>query len=183
MTDQIIIWDLEGKSQFLTLTHIGSLHNIAYSPDGKWLATASSEGNIYIWDVENNYALTDKDLRVNGDIYALAFSPDSKYIAAGSTNYFAYLWDVSLGQELSRIPHSDVVTGVEFSPDGLELVTAARKVVQFWDIPALPVVQKNTLVEAACSRLISNMSQLEWELFHPETQDYQSLCPELDISE
>ena len=159
------------------------MHNIAFSPDGKWLAAASSEEQVYLWDVENNYSLSETVLRMNGEPYALAFSPDSNYIAAGSSNKFAYIWDLSLGQEISRIPHSDVVTGVEFSPDGLELATAARKVVQLWDFPSLPVIQKDTLVETACSRLIANMTETEWTLTHSDDEEYRLLCPELDIND
>ena len=181
-TNQIIIWDVAAKRKVTTLSHAGSLHTILYSPDGKWLASASSEGNIFLWDIENNYALSDATLQMNGSPYALAFSPDSNYLAAGSSNYFAYIWDLKLGQEVTRLPHSDVVTSVEFSPDGSELATAARKVVQIWDFPSLPVITKDSLVETACNHLVSNMSQSEWDAFYAG-QEYRPLCPNLGVTE
>jgi WD40 repeat protein len=116
---------------------------------------------------------------MNGKPHALAFSPDGKLLAGGSSNYFAYLWDVSLGQEISRIPHSDVVRSVSFSPDGLELATVARKTVQIWDIPALPITPTDTLVDAACAHLVSNLSEIEWESIYTG-DEYRVLCPDLD---
>lgn len=180
MENKITIWDLETKEKITTLSHVGDLHNIAYSPDGKWLATASSEGDIRLWDIENNYTLSPTILRMSGQPYALEFSPNSNLLAAGSSNYFTYIWDVTLGQEITRLPHSDVVSSVEFSPDGLELATVARKTVQLWDIPALPVTLTESLVETACSHLIANLSGNEWKLFYGD-EEYRILCPGLEV--
>ena len=179
MENIIIIFDVESQEEITHLLHSGELHNIAYSGDGKWLATASSEGEIRLWDVENDYALSPNILRMNGQPYALEFSPDSSLLVAGSTNRFAYIWDVALGQEISRLPHSDVVSSVEFSPDGLELATVSRKTVQLWDIPALPLTRTDILVETACSHLVSNLSQSEWEFFYAG-EEYRTLCPDLE---
>ncbi len=182
MTNRIVIWDLENKTQVTTLYHVGELHNAAYSPNGKLLATASSEGTIYLWDVENNYSLSKTVLRMNGQPYSLAFSPDSNLVVAGSSNKFAYIWDLTLGQEITRLPHSDVVSSVEFSPDGLELATAARKVVQIWDVPALPLTYTDTLVKDACAHLVSNLSQTEWELFY-SGEEYRPFCADLSAKQ
>ena len=182
MENQVVIWDVQTEQKVATLQHVGELHNILYSPDGKLFATASSEGTIYIWNVEKNYAPTGTVLRMNGQPYSLAFSPDASLIAAGSTNYFAYLWDLSLGQEVTRIPHSDIVSSVSFSPDGLELATAARKTVQIWDVPALPVTHTDTIVDAACAHLVNNFSETEWRLFY-SSEEYRPLCPDLGTNQ
>ncbi|MBT3323292.1 MAG: hypothetical protein HN392_13490 [Anaerolineae bacterium] len=158
------------------------MHNIAYSNDGLWLATASSEGEIYLWDVENNYTKSDKVLQINGEPYSLEFSPDNNLLAGGSTNYFAYLWDISLGQEIARLPHKDVVRNVSFSPDGLRLATVSRKSVQIWDITALPIISTNNLVDAVCAHLTFNLSESEWTEFYAN-EDYRLLCPNLAIKE
>ena len=179
MKNQIIIWDVESKEKVITLTQTGDFHNIAYSNDGHWLATASSEGSIQLWDAKNGYALSPHILRMNGQPYGLEFSPDSSLLAGGSTNYFAYLWDVSLGEEISRIPHSDVVTSVSFSADGLELATVSRKTVQIWDIPALPRISTDSLIDTVCSHLTANLSQAEWDRVY-ENEEYRLLCPNLE---
>lgn len=182
MANQIIIWDVNAKTQITTLSQAGAFHNMIYSPDGAWLAAASSASEVYLWSVDNNYALSDTLLRMNGVPYSLDFSPDGSLIAGGTTDGFAYLWDVELGEEIARLPHVDVVSGVSFSPDGTELATAARKMVQIWDIPAISRIQKSTLVETACSRLTGNMSQEEWTLIYP-SEEYRLICPDLTIKE
>ncbi len=183
LVDQIIIWDLEKKEKFIELKQTGEIESLAYSPDGAWLATASLEGTIYLWDVQNNYAGNSPTiLRMNGQPQALEFSPDSSLLAVGSSNYFAYLWDVSIGQEVSRLPHSDVVRSVSFSPDGNMLATASRKVVQFWDVAALPIIPTDELIEAACSHLMANLSQSEWEVIYA-SEEYRLLCSDLPVKE
>ncbi len=181
MKNKIIIWDLENKTSH-ELAQTGSLHNIAYSSDGLWLATASSEGVIYLWDVQNNYAQSPYILRMSGEPHSLEFSPDNNLLAGGSTNAFAYLWDISLGQEVARLPHSDVVRSVSFSPDGLELATVSRKTVQIWDIPALPIISTNELVDAVCAHLIFNLSETEWTEIYAD-EEYRLLCPDLTVKE
>ena len=182
MENEIIIWDIESKREIATLAQLGDIHNIAYSSDGVWLATGSSEGTIYLWNVQNNYALSPKDLRMNGEPYGLEFSPDSSLLAGGSTNKFAYLWDVALGQEISRLPHSDIVRSVSFSPDGLELVTVSRKTVQIWDIPMLPSLSTDSIVSMVCSHLTFNLSQAKWDEVYP-SEEYRLLCPDLEAKE
>ncbi len=180
MENKINIWDIQTKERVAGLVQTGEYDNITYSPDGTWFAAGSSEGIIYLVSVEHNYSFTEDFFRMNGQPHALTFSPDGKLLAGGSSNYFAYLWDVSLGQEISRIPHSDVVRSVSFSPDGLELATVARKTVQIWDIPALPVTPTDSLVDTACAHLISNLSEIEWEKNYAG-DEYRLLCPNLDM--
>lgn len=74
------------------------------------------------------------------------------------------------------------VTGISFSPDGLELATVARKSVQIWDTPALPRTQTDSLIDTACSRLVSNMSQQEWDLIYPGVE-CRLICSGLTIKE
>ena len=180
--DHSIIWGLASDTSVADLAQTGEIQNLAYSPDGNWLATASLEGTVQLWSTQNSYNNAPIELRISGQPQALEFSPDSQLLAAGGSNNFAYLWDVALGEEVSRLPHSDVVRSVSFSPDGNTLVTVARKVTQFWDIPALPIVPVDELIETACSHLITNLSQSEWETIYAD-DEYQLLCPDLAIKD
>ncbi len=180
---RIIVWDLETKEKYIELVQAGEVESLTYSPDGAWLATASLDGTIYLWDVQNGYTTVSPTvLRINGQPQALEFSPDSSLLAAGGSNYFAYLWDVALGQEVSRLPHSDVVRSVSFSPDGSKLATTSRKVIQVWDVAALPSITTDELVNAACSHLTDNLSQDIWNLIYAD-DEYRLLCPDLAVKE
>ncbi len=174
----IMIWDTETQEQVRTLLQAGDINAVAYSHDGTLLATASSEGTIRIWDATENYS-EQSLLRMNGQALTLTFSPDDRWLAAGGTSTFAYLWDISLGEEVSRLPHSEAVSSVSFSEDGKLLATVSRKVVQFWDIPALPLVPRSELIEVACSHLTANISESEWNVIFPG-EDYRIICPDLE---
>ena len=178
---RIIVWDLETKEKHIELVQAGEVAKVAYSSDGAWLATASLEGTIYLWDVQKGYsAEAPTVLRINGQPQALEFSPDSSLLAVGGSNYFAYLWDVAIGQEISRLPHNDVVRSVSFSPDGSKLATTSRKVIQIWDVAALPSIRTDELINIACSHLTDNLSQNMWDLIYPG-EDYRWLCQDLEV--
>ena len=181
LDDHIIIWDIKTQAQVVELPQAGEIDVVAYSDDGKWLATAS-EGLIYVWNVQENYAGEPLVLRLNGRPLALDFSPDDRWLAAGGSSNFAYLWDLSIGQEVSRLPHSQSVTSVSFSKDGSLLATASRKVIQFWDVPALPLVPTGELINVACSHLTANMSESEWSTVFPG-EEYHPICPDLQVGQ
>jgi WD40 repeat protein len=115
---------------------------------------------------------------MNGQPLAATFSPDNRWLAAGSSSTFAYLWDIASGEEVTRLPHSEAVTSVSFSSDGNLLATVSRKVVQFWDVPALPLVPTSELINEACSHLTANINESEWENIFPE-EEYRLICPDL----
>jgi WD40 repeat protein len=178
MHDKVLIWDTETQEQVIALLQTGEVNVVAYSDDGSMLATASSDGTIYVWDARENYATDPTILRLNGQPLAMTFSPDNRWLAAGGSSTFAYLWDLSLGEEVTRLPHSEAVTSVSFSSDGNLLATVSRKVVQFWDIPALPLVPTSELIDVACSHLTANISESEWEVIFPN-DEYRLICPDL----
>ena len=178
LNNRTIIWDIETQAQVLELSQAGEIDVVTYSDDSKWLATASSEGTIYVWNTEENYANEPLILRLNGQPLALDFSPDDRWLAAGGSSSFTYLWDLSIGQEVTRLPHSQSVTGVSFSKDGNLLATVSRKVIQFWNVPALPLVPTAELINVACSHLTANMTESEWSVIFPG-EDYHPICPNL----
>ena len=114
--------------------HSDSVRAVAYSPDGKRVATASMDKTAKIWD-----AVTGKELltlRGHSDIVKdVAFSPDGRFIATVSDDKTAKVWDAATGKELLTLRgHSDIVVGVAYSPDGKRLVTASwDKTAKLWD--------------------------------------------------
>jgi WD40 repeat protein len=182
MQNKAIVWDMETQEQIIGLLQAGEISTVAYSNDGAWLATASSDGTVYVWNTKENYSKQPIILRLNGQPLALDYSPDNRWLAAGGSSTFAYLWDINLGEEVSRLPHSEAVTSVAFSNDGNLLATVSRKTVQFWDVPALPLVPTADLIVEACSHLTANMSESEWEVIFPG-EEYRPLCPDLQVAE
>jgi len=181
LDNRTIIWDVETQTQVIELLQAGEISVVTYSDDSKWLATGSSDGTIYVWNAQEDYASDPLVLRLNGQTLALDFSPDDRWLAAGGSSNFAYLWDLSIGEEVSRLPHSQSVTSVSFSQDGNLLATVSRKVIQLWDVPALPLVPTGELINVACTHLTANMSDSEWSLIFPE-EEYRPICPDLAAS-
>lgn len=121
--------------------HVSLVESVAYSPDGKTLATGSF-GELTLWDAERG----EPKHRIGGfadRVTALAFSPDGKLLAVGggapTEDGEVKVFDPATGKLAFEVKngHSDTVFGVCFSPDGKLLATcAADKFVKVWEVPA-----------------------------------------------
>ena len=116
---------------------------MAYSPDGKWLATARSDGIVKMWDAATGQeTLTLKGH--TGCLYDVAFSPDGKRFASASDDGTAKVWDATTGLEVLTLKgHGGMVSGVAFSPDGQRLASAGPDGLKLWDArPLEPEAKK-----------------------------------------
>ena len=103
----------------------GSL-SVAFSPDGQYIATGDSDGDVGLWEVSSGNNLYYKNL--GGQVKGVAFSPDGRQLAADGANggVRAVLLDVSSGAE---VQHRDIhdeatrINSVAFSPDGQYVAT------------------------------------------------------------
>jgi WD40 repeat protein len=104
--------------------HTGIVWGVAFSPDGKRLATASLDGTGKVWDATSGEGL----LTLNGHtntVCRITFSPDGKRLATASWDRTARVWDASSGEELLTLSHTREVQSIAFSPDGRRLATAS----------------------------------------------------------
>ena len=115
--------------------HTAGLYRIAFSPDGKRLATAGIDKTAKVWDPVSGKEL----LTLSGhtlDVVGIAFSPDGTRLATSSYDKTAKVWDAVTGQEsLTLRGHTGFIMGVAFSPDGARLATAGLdKTAKVWDV-------------------------------------------------
>jgi WD40 repeat protein len=180
-TGKTVLWDAVGKKEMATLNQLGDIRSLNFSKDGNWLATSSSEGSIYLWDMKNgDFEQPAYRFQQGGDITSLDFSYNNKWLASAGTNGFAYIWDLTTGGEIARMSHRNSVTGVSFSADDSQLLTVSRKVVQVWDVSALNPIKREKIDASACSRLTENMTESMWKFFFSD-EPYQQICPNLPV--
>ncbi|HLJ95203.1 MAG TPA: protein kinase [Gemmataceae bacterium] len=124
---EVKVWDAQTGQELLTVKHTAYLARVAFSPDGKRLASAARDRTVRVWDAQTGQEL----LSFQGASgWSVAFSPDGKRLACGSR-----VWDAETGRELLALKgHADWVPSVAFSPDGKRLATvSADKTVKVWD--------------------------------------------------
>jgi serine/threonine protein kinase len=113
--------------------HTHSVLAVAYSPDGRRLASGSADRTVKIWDSATGKDLLTLNGHVSGPIVSVAFSPDGRRLAAGSFGAVK-IWDSVTGEALVSLNGGNVVEGVAFSPDGKRLATESQdRTLKIWD--------------------------------------------------
>ncbi|HEY1599610.1 MAG TPA: protein kinase [Pirellulales bacterium] len=127
--------------------HDGEITSVRFSPDGRVLATASSDGRIRLWDVASGQLQATIDEPQRAPLNGLAFAPDGKVLAVASDRRRVVLCDVESATVIRILSdgHQKWVGDVAFSPDGVTLASVgADGQLIFWDWRSGEIVRKIT---------------------------------------
>ncbi|BBE09987.1 Putative uncharacterized protein [Mycoavidus cysteinexigens] len=112
-----------------------------YSPDGRWLAVGTNDGEIQLYKTETLKRVDKISAHNNQPVYSVKFSRDNKYLASGSGDGLVKLWEVKNGKLAQRSDHHEFeascargVWCVSFSPDGILASGGGDKVVRLWEV-------------------------------------------------
>jgi eukaryotic-like serine/threonine-protein kinase len=131
------LWNLTSRKLIYRIPgHRASVHSVAFSPDGREIAVASSEGLVEVCDVEAPTRPI-RPLRGHTDfVYVVAFSPDGRYLASGGLGRIIQLWDRVTGKEIRPFfGHEGFVRALAFSPDSQWLLSASEdRSLRLWEV-------------------------------------------------
>ena len=179
--DAIQIWDASWRLEDTkpTFEEQGEILPIALSPGGEFIASGSTDGSIYFWNVLNGELV--KKLKLPNPVISISFSPvNEKLIAFGSGDE-VQVWDVTNDEHVIIGNHMALVVSVAFSPSDGKLVASGAwdQTIRIWDVECKksvvgPLMGHANLVTSIAysrdgTRLVSGSADETVRIWNPET--------------
>ncbi|MBN9691938.1 MAG: protein kinase [Verrucomicrobia bacterium] len=120
--------------------HEGAVNVAHFSPDGRWVVSASDDRTARVWSVDQGQSVIPPLVHPAG-VATAGFSPDGRWVATTCADGFARIWDSRTGrQQGPAVPQNErnakrpTMSGVPFHPRGHRFISNSNQVAQAWDI-------------------------------------------------
>ena len=127
------LWDTRNWKEITTLRHDEWVWTVAFSTDGKLLATGDASGQVNVWNLQNRQRIAQRQADSNA-IYAVRFSPNNQILAGAGYEGQIKLWKIPNWQYLGTLETNGTVKGISFSPDSRTLASTGYESVNLWTV-------------------------------------------------
>ncbi len=171
--DEVGIWDIESGRLVSRVSQAGGIDGAAFSPDGRWLATAGRDKTARLWEVSSGAQVA--QLTHPKPVQIVAFDPGGSRLATVSRDDIVRLWNMAVLTKTTPltaprtlgIAHTGTVNAIDFSPDGQLLASASTDgVVWVSNVrsarPLLRLAHPEAVLDVAFSPPFSGSTSSQW---------------------
>jgi WD40 repeat protein len=179
-TNLIQLWKvnpLEKDGDPMKSSAVSNIYSVAFSPDGKRIASGSSDGTTRLWDVGTRRQIEPAMTGDQNAVMSVDFARNNRWIVAGAADGKVRLWDTTNLEPIGTpiVGHQNWARAV-FSPDDkLILSGSADGNLHLWPAP-------QDLTTFICSKLTDNMSEQQWDEKVSTWIPYHKGCDTLPVS-
>lgn len=164
---------VSGRSRAAFQAHSDSatVSALAFSPDGRWLASGGTDGEIRLWEWDNakdplKFWTATRPLRTlrghSGSVTSVTFAPSGDWLASAALDNTIRYWNASTGAHCHTL-HGAAFSGVAFSPSGRVLKATGIDGISIWDVAEALGVSAVQEMETADRELRERRAQLARE--------------------
>lgn len=174
----LALWDVNSKKLLwpAARAHRMAVHTLAFSPDGKILAssamsTADFDDSVRLWDTQSGREMPPALTGHSGPVRAIVFSPDGKMLACAGGERIVF-WDIERRQRLGEaLADSSGVSSLAFSPDGRWLGSGGYdQGAIVWDL------RPDVWQRQACAIANRNLDEREWTRLIGDNPPFRKSC-------